>query len=73
MMNALLMSFGDGVMMGRIVWPVDGAILAVMLMGVFALLLAVLLHESKPTDSAIHMKPKGVRPLSGPLHYPHAA
>jgi hypothetical protein len=48
MMNGMLISFGDGMMTGRIDWPIDGATLAIALLVVFALLLMGLLRESKP-------------------------
>lgn len=73
-MNTLLISFGDAMLTGRIEWPIDGVFLALGMLAAFAVLLLVLLLESsRSTDAAIRVKPKGVRPMAGPLHYPHAA
>lgn len=75
-MNTLLISFGDGIMMGRIDWPIDGVVIAFALVAAFVLLLAALLREAKPADSTVRvkpLKPPGVRPISGALHYPRTA
>jgi hypothetical protein len=75
-MNTLLISFGDGIMMGRINWPIDGMVIAVALVAAFVLLLAALLREAKPANPTIRLKPlkpTGVRPVSGALHYPRTA
>jgi hypothetical protein len=73
MINTLLISFGDGMLMGRIIWPIDGTVLAFGMIAAFALLFVALLRESKPASTTIHMKPTDVRPISGALHFPHAA
>ncbi len=68
MMNAMLVSFGDGLMMGRIDWPIDGLGLAVFLLVAFALLLMGLLRESRP-DPVVRTKPARLTAsLPGPLH-----
>ena len=75
-MNTLLISFGDGIMMGRIDWPLDGTVIAIAMVAAFVLLLAALLREAKPASPTIHLKPlkpTAVRPISGALHYPRAA
>jgi len=75
-MNTLLISFGDGVMMGRINWPIDGTVIAFAMVAAFLLLLAALLRETKAANPTIHLKPlkpTGARPMSGALHYPRTA
>jgi hypothetical protein len=61
MMNTLLISFGDGVMTGRIEWPISGLALAITLVLAFALLLMGLLRESRP-DSIVRTTPTRLRP-----------
>jgi len=61
MMNAILIPFGDGMMTGRIDWPLDGLALAVVLVLAFALLLMGLLRESRP-GPVVRMRPSRLRP-----------
>lgn len=65
MMTTMLIPFGDGMVTGRIEWPIDGVSLAATLIFVFALLLMGLLREHRP-GKVVRRRPKGLRPtLSG--------
>jgi len=73
MINSIIVSFGDGVMTGRVDWPLDGFGLAVVLVLAFALLLMGLLRESRP-DPVVRTGPKRLRPsLPTSLQHPQAA
>lgn len=75
MMNAMLISFGNGMMTAQIDWPMDGSILAIMVSVAFALLVMGLLRESMP-DRVMRVRRGGTRfrpPLPKPLQRQQAA
>jgi len=61
MMNAMLVSFGNGMVTGTIDWPVDGLLTAIVLTLAFVLLLMGLLHERAP-NTVVRSKPTRLRP-----------